>query len=94
MEYVGMPYSGEYGFIDTKVYLPLSHMVSKAEDALQCQDCHTRQNSRMANVTGVYVPGKTYHSQIGFFGRALVFIALSGIFIHALFRLIKKTRKS
>ncbi len=94
MEYVGMPYSGEYGFIDTKVYLPLSHMVSKAEDALQCQDCHTRQNSRMAYVTGVYVPGKSHHSQIGFFGRTLIILALSGIMIHAFFRLIKRNKQT
>ena len=90
MDYVGMPYSGKYGFINTKVYLPLSHMVSKAEDALQCQDCHTRHNSRMAGVPAVYVPGKSQHAGIRFYGRALIFIALAGIMVHALIRLIKR----
>ena len=37
----GMQYSGAYGFAETEMYWPLSHMVAPAEDALQCADCHT-----------------------------------------------------
>ena len=37
----GLPYSGSYGFANTVMYWPLSHMVQPAEDALQCRDCHT-----------------------------------------------------
>ncbi len=35
-----LPYSGKYGFIKTQMYWPLSHMVSKKEDALKCESCH------------------------------------------------------
>ncbi|MGQ9605053.1 MAG: tetrathionate reductase family octaheme c-type cytochrome [Thermogutta sp.] len=37
---MGLPYSGEYGFVDTEMYWPLSHMVQAKEQALQCADCH------------------------------------------------------
>jgi octaheme c-type cytochrome (tetrathionate reductase family) len=36
----GIPFSGEYGFTETEMYWPLSHMVVPGEEALQCFDCH------------------------------------------------------
>lgn len=39
-------YSGEYGFAETYMQWPLSHMVSPSQQALQCIDCHG-QNSRL-----------------------------------------------
>ncbi|MCP4215622.1 MAG: tetrathionate reductase family octaheme c-type cytochrome [bacterium] len=36
----GLPYSGEYGFIETIMQWPLSHMVSPAQKTLECHDCH------------------------------------------------------
>jgi hypothetical protein len=40
MESVGLPYSGEYGWIDTIMYWKINHMVAPAGDALDCLDCH------------------------------------------------------
>ncbi len=37
----GLPYSGEYGFVETVMYWPLSHMVQSADKALQCVECHS-----------------------------------------------------
>lgn len=45
-EAAGLPYSGVYGFAETIMYWPLTHMVVPAERALQCTDCHG-ENSRM-----------------------------------------------
>jgi octaheme c-type cytochrome (tetrathionate reductase family) len=42
----GLKYSGSYGFAETYMAWPLSHMVSPAAKALQCCDCHS-DNSRM-----------------------------------------------
>ncbi len=42
----GIPYSGEYGFAETTMYWPITHMVQPAENALQCTDCHS-DNGRM-----------------------------------------------
>lgn len=42
----GLPYSGEYGFAPTNMYLTQNHMVQPAENALTCTDCHG-ENGRM-----------------------------------------------
>lgn len=39
-ELTGMPFSGQFGFTETVMYWPLSHMVQPAERALRCADCH------------------------------------------------------
>ena len=41
-----VPYSGNYGFAETHMQWPLSHMVSPSEQALQCCDCHA-EHSRL-----------------------------------------------
>ncbi len=37
----GLPYSGQYGFAETWMYWPTTHMVQPAASALQCDDCHS-----------------------------------------------------
>ena len=39
-EVTGMAYSGRYGFVNTEMYWPQTHMVAPKERALQCQSCH------------------------------------------------------
>ena len=36
----GIPFSGKYAFIATRMYWPISHLVTPAERALTCVDCH------------------------------------------------------
>lgn len=36
----GLEYSGQYGFIETWMYWPTTHMVQPKENALGCDDCH------------------------------------------------------
>lgn len=36
----GLEYSGEYDFTPTETYWAINHMVSPAEDALRCLNCH------------------------------------------------------
>ena len=38
---VGREFSGEYGFVETVMYWPLTHQVSPAERALTCVSCHS-----------------------------------------------------
>jgi len=45
-EITGMPYSGDYGFAETEMYWPQTHMVAPKERALQCLSCHS-ENGRM-----------------------------------------------
>jgi octaheme c-type cytochrome (tetrathionate reductase family) len=37
----GLKYSGQYGFAETWMYWPTTHMVQPKENALQCTDCHS-----------------------------------------------------
>lgn len=46
-EVTGLPYSGRYGFANTEMFWPSSHMVSPSEDALQCVDCHSDDGGRL-----------------------------------------------
>jgi hypothetical protein len=46
-EITKVPYSGSYGFAKTRMYWPLSHMVTPKSQALQCMDCHGSSNKRM-----------------------------------------------
>lgn len=46
MKAAGLPYSGEYGFVETTMYWRLNHMVSPKTKALACLDCHG-ENGRM-----------------------------------------------
>jgi octaheme c-type cytochrome (tetrathionate reductase family) len=39
-ERMGLPYSGEYGFAETYMYWPTTHMVQPADQALKCDACH------------------------------------------------------
>lgn len=42
----GVKYSGSYGFAETWMYWPTTHMVQPKEGALQCTDCHA-ENGRL-----------------------------------------------
>jgi len=40
-ELSGLPYSGKYGFTTTKMYWPITHMVTTSKNALSCRQCHS-----------------------------------------------------
>jgi len=44
-----LEYSGKYGFVETKMYWPINHMVAPARYALKCTDCHTQKDNRRLN---------------------------------------------
>jgi len=48
-EAVGQPYSGHYGFTNTAMFWPLTHMIAPKENALQCVDCHTKEGKARMN---------------------------------------------
>ncbi len=41
-----LPYSGKYGFAPTKMFWPITHMVTTPKNALECKQCHSA-NGRM-----------------------------------------------
>ena len=38
----GLPYSGKYGFTQTRMYWPITHMVTTKKNALTCKQCHSK----------------------------------------------------
>lgn len=88
MEYIGLPYSGKYGFIETEMYWPLSHQVAPASQSLKCIDCHTREGGRLAALGDFYLPGRDYNATIEFAGITIIFLVLIGIMFHGVCRVI------
>ena len=43
MKRVGLPYSGKYGFVETRMYSSIHHEVVPAAKALGCTDCHSTE---------------------------------------------------
>lgn len=86
MKESGLPFSGKVSFIKTGMYWPVNHMVSDKEHTLQCNECHTRNKSRLAGLTDFYLPGRDYSAPIDFAGKWLLILIMIGILIHALIR--------
>ena len=87
MEKNGIPYSGEYGFVDTYSHWPITHMVAPKEDAVACADCHARE-SRLQNIEGIYMPGRDSNKLLDMIGLLVIFGTLIGVLGHGLIRFI------
>ncbi len=81
MELHGLDFSGNYEFIETEYHFPTTHMVAPAEDALQCQACHTDQG-RLARMTGFYLPGRDQNGIVDTLGWIAVIGSLVGVGMH------------
>lgn len=87
MKAAGSEYSGEYGFVDTYMYWPITHMVSPASEAVDCAECH-EEGGRLANIAGVYMPGTNSMSLVGMLGRLMIVAAFLGVMGHAALRIL------
>jgi octaheme c-type cytochrome (tetrathionate reductase family) len=93
MERIGLPYSGEHKFVETEMFWPINHMVSPKGDAVDCSDCHTRKNGRLAKLDGFYLPGRDKNPWIDGLGTILVGLAFLGVAVHAGARSVAYRRK-
>jgi octaheme c-type cytochrome (tetrathionate reductase family) len=91
MEAAGEDYSGEYAFVDTHMFWPITHMVAPAEEALQCESCHS-DDGRMQGLTGVNMPGTSPFNTAGMLGLATLLAALLGVLIHATIRILRRSK--
>jgi len=85
-EALGLPYSEEFDFVKTTYVFPTTHMVAPKENVVGCIECHTRDNSRLANLTGFYMPGRDNAHLIDKIGWIMVLGALVGVSLHGLGR--------
>lgn len=88
MKDANLPFSGKISFIKTEMYWPVNHMVADKENAVQCNECHTRTDSRLAGLKDFYMPGRDYSSMVDTGGKWLLILSLIGIFIHSTIRFI------
>lgn len=93
MKKIGLPYSGDYKFVETKMYWPVNHMVAPKGKTVSCSECHTRENGRMASIQGIYIPGRDNFSILDFLGSLIVLGSLAGVLVHAAIRIFVTFRK-
>jgi len=94
MDYAGLPYSGKFDFIETRMNWFITHMVAPEEKAVPCAECHTRgEDGRLAAITGVYLPGRDRNTLVDLFGGLAIAGAIGGGLIHGLVRIITRRRK-
>jgi len=87
---LNLPFSGQFGFVDTTYVFPTTHMVAPKDNVVQCSECHVRQEGRLANLAGFYMPGRDYNSWLNIFGWIAVFGALFGVSIHGMGRIFTR----
>ena len=92
MKQAGREYSGKFDFADTYMYWPITHMVAPADEALKCDSCHA-ENSRLAGVTGFYMPGRDSFKLLDIIGLLAVAGALAGVIGHGLLRIFMSGRR-
>ncbi|HHK73693.1 MAG TPA: hypothetical protein ENJ57_00860, partial [Rhizobiales bacterium] len=80
-------YSGEFGYINTISWWPITHMVAPKEQALACSECHAKQG-RLANLAGFYMPGRDGWKWLDWIGWLMIFGALAVALIHGIARFI------
>ncbi|MBN2668700.1 MAG: tetrathionate reductase family octaheme c-type cytochrome [Bacteroidales bacterium] len=91
MEYAGFPYSGKFDFADTRSYWPVNHMVSPANEALTCTDCHS-QTGVLAGLDDFYLPGRDVNNILDWIGKLFVLFAAIGVIIHSTLRMLAKKK--
>jgi octaheme c-type cytochrome (tetrathionate reductase family) len=92
-DFLGVPFSGGFDFVDTNYVFPTTHMVAPRENVVGCMECHVRQGSRLAKLAGFYMPGRDKFDFLDAGGWILVLGSLAGVFLHGLGRLISNTRR-
>jgi len=92
-EYLDLPYSGQYGFVETSYVFPTTHMVAPKENVVSCNECHVRDEGRLASLAGFYMPGRDQLKTLDFLGWAVILGSLGGVLLHGLGRFIANGRK-
>ncbi|NOQ89486.1 MAG: tetrathionate reductase family octaheme c-type cytochrome [Gammaproteobacteria bacterium] len=87
MEKNNLPYSGEYGFVETYSYWPITHMVAPKEDALSCGECHAKEG-RLKDLEGFYLPGSSSNRWLDIIGLLVLAGTLFGVLGHGLIRFV------
>lgn len=92
MRILKIPYSGEFGFVETEMHLPVSHMVSPKEQVVTCNECHTRTDSRLEGINDFYLPGRDRSRYADLGGKIIILLTLAGVIGHGIVRFLNYYR--
>lgn len=92
MKQAGLEYSGQFDFIETRMYWPITHMVAPKEDALHCHECHAR-SGRLDAIEGIYIPSRDRNLWLDTAGWGAAFLVLVGSLVHASGRVVATLRR-
>ena len=93
MNYLDLPYSGSYDFIETEMYWPLNHMVAPKEESLSCKECHTRDKGRLASLDDFYLPGRDFNKYLDISGVSMIAFIFLFVFAHGTLRILTRDKK-
>lgn len=95
MDYAGLPYSGKFDFIETRMNWFITHMVAPKEKAVPCAECHTRgSDGRLAAITDLYLPGRDRNAWVDLFGSLAIAGAIGGGLVHGLVRILTRRKEN
>lgn len=93
MKTAGLPFSGKVSFIRTAMTWPVNHMVSAKGNTVSCIECHTPSGSRLAGLNDFYMPARDRSSPVETAGQALIFLTMTGVFLHAGLRIYSSAKR-
>jgi len=67
--------------------LPISQLVAAAEDAVGCNECHSK-SSRLQAIDGIYIPGRDAVKWLDMGGWGIALLTLIGVILHGFGRII------
>ena len=88
---IGVPFSGEFDFVRTTYVFPTTHMVAPKDNVVNCAECHIKQDSRLANISEVYMPGRDHFQILDSLGWIAILGALLGVCLHGFGRVFTKS---
>ena len=94
MKLVDLPYSGEYGFTKTEMTWPVNHMVSPTTETVRCNECHARNDGRLAKLSGFYLPGRDSNAWVERIGGLAVLLTFAGALVHGITRLLVHRKRA
>jgi len=89
MKASGRSYSGEFGFVKTVQYFPITHMVAPKGDALSCAQCHQPKvgPGRLDAIPDLYMPGRRANDWLDLVGWLAAAGTLFGVLVHGAIRI-------
>lgn len=90
---LGLPYSGEFDFVESTYVFPTTHMVAPKDNVVSCNECHTANDGRLAKLAGFYMPGRDRSNLLDSAGWIVVLGSLLGVVLHGLGRIFSNGRK-